>query len=485
MSLPETVLGAKVTATFRDPTGSLIDADGRILRGVRQAEAATFRRILEADVVQRLVQRGAVVGTRAVERSDLPEWLHGEFGQWFEHERVGFASVPAEWSAAMLAQAALHTLDVNEELLRHGFVLKDATPANILFDGTRPILVDVPSIEPLRAGQDLWVARHQFEASFLLPLLAMLELGCPTQWTLADPARGLSHEQLAKMLGIRRWMTPVRIRHVALAAALANVGAARHSEPVSRPVSDPAPDGARGLDKTTYVQLHTLRGLRRAVESLVHRIEKRHSNWSGYATSRAHYADEDLQTKRDFVGRVLENANCTWVLDVGANTGEFSELAAQRASVVAIDLDEVSVSAIHARARAAGAPIQPLVVDLSQPTPACGWRNIERKSFLQRAVGRFDLALMLAVGHHLRVTAGVPLEQIVETGLRLGGGSLLIEFVPVSDPMFRAIARGREALYSDNTVENCERLLSARGRIEMRQDLRNGRTLFWVRGPAY
>jgi hypothetical protein len=151
--------------------------------------------------------------------------------------------------------------------------------------------------------------------------------------------------------------------------------------------------------------------------------------------------------------------------------------------VVGIDLDEVSVSAIHSRTRASGRPIQALVVDLSQPTPACGWRNTERKSFLQRAAGRFDLALMLAVGHHLRVTAGVPLEQILETGLQLGGGSLLFEFVPTPDPMFHAIARGREALYTDNTVENCEALLAARGRIELKEQLPNARTLFWVR-PA-
>jgi hypothetical protein len=156
-------------------------------------------------------------------------------------------------------------------------------------------------------------------------------------------------------------------------------------------------------------------------------------------------------------------------------------MAAARGNVVAIDLDEVSVSAIYSRARAAGTRVLPLVVDLSQPTPATGWRNAERKSFLERAVGRFDLALMLAVGHHLRVTAGIPLEQIVETGLQLGGGSLVFEFVPTTDPMFRTIARGREALYQDNTVQNCAALLAARGRIEMQETLQNGRTLFWVR----
>lgn len=465
--------------TFRDPSGSLFDAGGRILRIVRPSEAAGFEALLGTAAVAGLVARGALVGTRRVDARDVPSQLQSLDGTWFEHDRIGFTSLPAEWSAAMLAQAALHTLNVNEELLRQGLILKDATPANILFDGARPVLVDVPSIESLRVGQNLWIARHQFEATFLLPLIALLDAGYPIQASLADPAAGLSHERLARVLGPRRWWTISRIRHVALAAALGQAGARRGGSPV---VVDTAPAaGGKELEKARFVLSHSLRGLRRAIEHLVRRIDRRHSHWSAYAGTRCHYTDADLQAKRAFVQRALQQSGADWVLDIGANTGEFSEMAAARGNVVAIDLDEVSVSAIYSRARAAGTRVLPLVVDLSQPTPATGWRNAERKSFLERAVGRFDLALMLAVGHHLRVTAGIPLEQIVETGLQLGGGSLVFEFVPTTDPMFRTIARGREALYQDNTVQNCAALLAARGRIEMQETLQNGRTLFWVR----
>ncbi len=465
--------------TFRDPSGSLFDADGRILRVIRAAEAPAFRQLLETDVVRSLVAKGGLVGTRGVAAADVPEPLRGLAGEWFEHDRVGFVSVPAEWSAAMLAHAALHTLDTNLELLRHGYLLKDATPANILFEGTRPVFVDVPSIEPLQAGQTLWIARHQFETTFLLPLLACLDAGYPIQWSLADPARGLSHEQLAKLFGPRRWLSGDRIRHVALAAALGGSGGGAGKSP--QPHAGSRTAGKNDLEKSRFVLTHSMNGLRKAIERLAGRIERRHSHWSAYAGTRGHYADADLKAKRDFVERVLQRAGARWVLDVGANTGEFSDMASVHASVVGIDLDEVSVSAIHSHSRTSKKPIQALVVDLSQPTPACGWRNTERKSFLQRATDRFDLALMLAVGHHLRVTAGIPLEQILETGMQLGGGSLLFEFVPTPDPMFGAIARGREALYTDNTVEECEALLAARGRIELKELLPNGRTLFWVR----
>ncbi len=48
----------------------------------------------------------------------------------------------------MLRDAALVTLRALDLCLSKGFVLKDATAFNVLFEGTVPRLVDVHSIEP-------------------------------------------------------------------------------------------------------------------------------------------------------------------------------------------------------------------------------------------------------------------------------------------------------------------------------------------------
>ncbi len=232
------------------------------------------------------------------------------------------------------------------------------------------------------------------------------------------------------------------------------------------------------MRRTQYILERSMTALRKAVSRVAERIDKRHSNWSAYEGARSHYSEQDLDQKRAFVAQALESVTPDWVLDIGANTGEFSEMAAASASVVAVDVDEVSVSRIYRRARQNRRAIQPLVVDAAQPTPAAGWKNRERKSFLERTQGRFDFALMLAVGHHLRVSAGIPLAEIVDLGISLGPKGLVFEFVPVTDPMFRAIARGREPIYTDNTLDNCAALLEQRGRIVRRQTLANGRTLF-------
>jgi hypothetical protein len=119
-------------------------------------------------------------------------------------------------------------------------------------------------------------------------------------------------------------------------------------------------------------------------------------------------------------------------------------------------------------AKSEGLDILPLVVNFGRPTPATGWRNEEFPSFLERARGRFDGILMLAVLHHLLVTERIPLDTILRTAAELTPDLLIIEFVGVEDPMFRKIARGREALHADLTPEAFEAVASRHFRLERR-----------------
>jgi hypothetical protein len=126
------------------------------------------------------------------------------------------------------------------------------------------------------------------------------------------------------------------------------------------------------------------------------------------------------------------------------------------AAVVAIDTDPVVVGSIWRRAHAENLDIQALVVDVTRPTPATGWRNQECASFLDRASGSFDLVLMLALMHHIVVTERIPLEELLALAAEISRDYLLIEFVAPEDPKFQRIVRGREALYSHLTKERFE-----------------------------
>ena len=101
------------------------------------------------------------------------------------------------------------------------------------------------------------------------------------------------------------------------------------------------------------------------------------------------------------------------MLDLGANDGEYSLLAAEHAEyVVAVDGDEKVVDRLYRRLRADGREnILPLVMNLVDPSGGIGWRNRERAPFAERV--RPDVTLALALVHHLAIGANVPLAEVV------------------------------------------------------------------------
>ena len=100
------------------------------------------------------------------------------------HPRIPIPTYPWEWTPSQWLAAAELTLDLCEQALAAGWILKDATPLNVLFTGTRPIFVDILSFER-RDPALLHLARlRQYVRTFLLPLLMNRMLGWPLSLTL-------------------------------------------------------------------------------------------------------------------------------------------------------------------------------------------------------------------------------------------------------------------------------------------------------------
>ena len=102
-------------ASFRDPAGSLVFINGRILRVVNPAGQQDLSAFLESKAGPKLVESGDVVRSRVLDRADREELLadpklqtlfDGRQGQTLiEHERVWFPSFPYEWPPEMLHAA--------------------------------------------------------------------------------------------------------------------------------------------------------------------------------------------------------------------------------------------------------------------------------------------------------------------------------------------------------------------------------------------
>ena len=445
--------------TFRDPAGSLRITGDRVLRRVHPEHAEHALRFLESDLARQWVQQGRLIETRFLPGPDHELTL--------EHPRVFFPSYPWEWTPSAWMSAAELTLDLCEALLERGLILKDATPLNILFRGTQPVFVDVLSVDARDPESPLWLAYGQFVRTFLLPLAAYKLLGWPLSSTI-HKRDGYEPADLAPYLSRwQRWREPFRSL-VTLPLMLEKNG------------SQAAKTSAK-VRQQPEVALAVLRRNLTALRTHLHRLDphQRSSRWSSYAQAADHYSADDQKLKRRFVHDALTAAQPHHVLDLGANSGVYSRVAAEcGADVVGWDTDLAATESNWREAKQSGLGVLPLLANPARPTPAAGWRNAESLALLTRAAGRFDCVLMLGLIHHLLLSEQIPLAEIAALLRELTTQWAIVEWVPAGDPRFADLVRGRDDLYGHLDEAACAAALEKHFTIVLRDALPNGRVLF-------
>ncbi len=377
------------------------------------------------------------------------------------HPLVPFWSYPYEWPFSMLKQAALLQLDLLEDAIAEDLTLKDATPYNVQFIGTRPLFIDIGSFRPLETGEP-WLGYRQFCQLFLYPLLVTGHAGIPFQPLLRGSLDGISPGDAREMLSGKRRKPGVLTDVMLQARADRSVTTRDVRTELSQ----------AGFKKEIIVA--NVRRLRKVIEKTV--WEPDGSTWSGY--SGCDHVSTQRGPKTEFVTRAVGARRRALLWDLGANDGHYSIAAAPHADqVVAMDGDQLVIDHLF-RHLASGGPsnVLPLVVDLSNPSPGLGWRGWERKRLEDR--GRPDLTLLLAVVHHLVIGANLPLAEVVEW-LASMGGEVVFEWVPPSDPMAQKLATNKKPweIHADYTETACRALIGERFQVLGEEQL-EGRILF-------
>lgn len=96
--------------------------------------------------------------------------------------------------------------------------------------------------------------------------------------------------------------------------------------------------------------------------------------------------------------------------------------------VIAFDSDASCVSQLYREASSRKLNVQPLVMDLLNPTPAFGWRNQRYPSAIQRL--KADMVFAFAVVHHLVISQWQNFDRVVQLLSDFAPVHLLVEFVP-------------------------------------------------------
>jgi hypothetical protein len=404
-----------------------------------------------------------VVATEPAELDGLPDLLGGRAAGALRHERVPFVSYPYEWPFSMLKDAAMLQLELNQRALKAGLALKDATPYNVQWRGTKPVFIDVGSFERLRRGEP-WIGYRQFCMQFLYPLMLQAYKDLPYHAALRGSLDGISPHDARAVLAGDRFKKGV-LSNVLLHARLEE----RHGGEGGRQVKQEMKRAGFGeeLLAANFAKL----------EKLVRRLEWKagETAWTGYGEQNT-YDDASAAAKAAFVREAAARRPACLAWDVGCNDGTYSRIAAESADlVVAFDADHATVDALY-RALDGREDILPLVMSVTDPSPDLGWRGRERASLERR--GTPDLTLCLAVVHHVCITGNVPVRELLDW-LRSLDTTLVIEFPDRADPMVQRLLSGkREGSNPDYDAAVFEQALEERFTVERKAAASETRTLY-------
>jgi hypothetical protein len=432
----------KLNASFRDPSGFLFKRDGMLYRQVNKSYAEDYSQLMDSGLYAKLVKAGLLISHSETEiEPSLKELAFKVICP----EHIPFISYPYEWSFSQLKDAALATLSIQKRAMKLDMSLKDASAYNIQFFYGKPTLIDTLSFEKYKEGEP-WIAYRQFCQHFLAPLALMSYRDVRLSQLLRVYIDGVPLDLASCLLpGRTRW----------------NLGLASHIHlhaNAQKRYADVSISDVRGGRKMSK---NSLLGLIESLQTTIRKLTWKPvgTEWANYYSDN-NYSDPAFKHKQTLVGDWLSKIDPKKVWDLGGNTGVFSRIALEGSNnfVISCDIDPAAVEMNYRLVKEKKERnLLPLVVDLTNPSPAIGWGNLERESFLQR--GPADAVLALALVHHLAISNNVPLERIAEFFATCGEW-LIIEFIPKSDAQVQKLLRSREDIFNDYTREGFENAFS-------------------------
>ncbi|MEK6780177.1 MAG: SAM-dependent methyltransferase [Bacteroidota bacterium] len=422
-------------SSFRDSHGHVFLFNQKIYRSIKLSYKKQYDHFIISGLYDELIKEKLLI-----EHTDVTDEFSGIVNGAYKiikPEKIQFISYPTEWCFSQIKDAALITLRVQQIALKYGMVLKDSSAYNLQFFRGRFVFIDTLSFDFFQTGVP-WIAYKQFCEHFLGPLYLISHVN--PQLMRLFTTEGISLTLSNRLLPISKKMNFSLLLHISLHARAQRMF---KEEKVKR--------------KNT--KLFTQSYLERLTQSLTNAVMnirfKQQTQWGDYYEKNVD--NIYLLSKREIVTLLLNKISPLSLLDIGANNGEFSRIAASKGIfTISIDSDHASTEENYKQAKQVNEEfLLPLLIDISDPTPSFGWANIERDSFLSRS--KPDLILLLAIVHHLVIVSGIPLKKIAELFSNFCK-DLIIEYVPKDDHKVRMLLQNREDIFDLYSQEEFEKV---------------------------
>lgn len=428
-------------ASFRDPAGFIFTDNGTVKRAVTQHGKKDYDFFISSGLYRGLLERGWIV-SHTEDTESVPEGLF----KILTPQKIDTWTFPYEWSFSQLKDAAILTLNIQLLALEFGMCLKDATPFNIQFYEGRPLFIDTLSFEMFQERP--WFGYKQFCEMFLAPLVLMANKREDFNRLLAVDLSGINLSFASKLLPRRTWFSFSYLTHIHLHAA-----SQAHFE-------DSKPQAQKPKSSLKFYKINVVSFVDNLL-SCIHKIKikRKKTAFSDYYADCGHYGPESERFKMDTVRRWAQAAKWQRVMDLGGNTGKYSRVLNELGIFcVCADYDPYCVDENYLLSKKEqNKKMLPILLDISNPPSDLGWANEERPALFKRVAP--DAVLSLALVHHLRISAGIPLELIARFFARVAP-SLIIEFVPKEDVMVQKLLRHRDDIFFDYDQTGFERVFA-------------------------
>ncbi len=433
-------------AIFVDPVGRVFEHEGCIYRAIYPEQQDYVQSLFDRGVVAALVEKKLLVETTV---SDLRV---AGYPMVLQHKRVRWQLKPHTWSIQFLRKAALHFVELNLALLEYGLGTCDGHWANFMqVRNEQPVWIDFGSIVSLQTDADK--CRNgiiQFRTCFLHSL-SLIEQNRALEklyrnYTLNlssltdEEFHWISHgRRLPFGYGGLGRVSPATARAVQTGQRLLSGRNLGWVPPAIKEGVGAAIKTARGVLKRVRTwqsrqdaaslakeRAKILRDCKTWLEDL--RFQRPQTQWGRYHRPQELNKDKSLDAcdyRAQLVEALITRLAPRTAVDIAANAGKFALLMAKKGvETYAFDVDQAAIDKLSEACEQM--PSISLTVGVHSIYGADGPESWNRLP--NNACG--ELALALAITHHLLITAHLPHDFVAKSLAQYCSETLLTEFMP-------------------------------------------------------
>lgn len=407
----------------RDDVGEVFEYEGKLLRGIFYDKVEMVRGMFDSGFIDDLVSSELLPQTK------ISNYSHPKYGMILEHDKIWPVIYPQEWSFSMLYDSALMVLNVARVARRHGYNMKDCHGFNVLIDGDKPKFIDLGSFHNNPDGVTGWQPYREFLRFYYYPLYTWndgLEFISKLSIFSANLTPHAEHYiyryRFLRKIGLDKINLLIKVRFALSDLLVAsNLRVNNYSK-------------SKIIQKTVYV-VKKIADYTNRKGSDLDRLEQKIKNLKRPETVsiwKKYHDNPSVKSKRfeaivSLVNKYYSDASTA--IDIAGNQGKFSEIIlknTQISKVICQDLDEQALDAGYRKFKCGVLQEKQVVyvnynaiAPIMKTTHPAPWERFQA-----------DIVFSLALLHHLILTQGFTVEDILDELSKYSKKYICIEFMP-------------------------------------------------------